>query len=127
MDESRARDRLPDGSTERPFKSIRKGSAIISLALLGIGILLVSIGLPNEMRIRPHVTYSNCVYGHNEDGMLQVDCDVDPPEYHTYLYMVVVGSVLIFTAGILYTTFYLVTRARASPGMKDATTSKPTE
>jgi len=110
MEESTARNASSHGSTKRPFKGIYKGGTVFSIVLLGIGILLVSIGLPNEMRIRPYKTEYNCVEDYDIDGYLTTYCETDPPEYVTYFAMAAGGLVLIITGGILVVVFYLGSR-----------------
>jgi len=107
MDEPIAQHTPTKGSTKKPFWSIHKGGAIFSLALIGIGILLVSIGLPNEMRIRPYKYEYNCVEEEDIEGFTTTYCETDPPEYVTYLAMAAGGFVLIGTGVILFVVFYL--------------------
>jgi len=93
-----------DQQNKESTKKFRTGGFRFSLVVLGIGILLASIGLPNEMRIRPYVSYSNCTEFTDEDGMWQKTCDTDPPEYDMFLLMAVVGFAFIGFG----TTFFII-------------------
>jgi hypothetical protein len=71
------------------------------LAVFGIGLLLVTIGLPNEMRIRPYHYYYNCVEYTDIEDFTYTDCECEPPEYETYLGLAVSGFIAIGIGGLL--------------------------
>ncbi len=69
------------------------------IAMVGIGVILLSIGLPNEARIRPYRYYYNCEEYTDIENFTWTDCECEPPEYEVYLGLAVVGAIMAIIGG----------------------------
>ncbi len=81
-------------SPHQSYWATHRGLMIFSCSLIGIGILSLVIGIPNEERLRPYYTCYNC----DEPWDLEtpVSCDYcEPEEYAIYGILIFIGLVLL--------------------------------
>nr|MDO8111802.1 hypothetical protein [Candidatus Sigynarchaeota archaeon] len=92
---------MENEQAEGPFWGTYRRKISVSLAVLGLGIVLVSIGLPNEARLRPYYECFNCHEEEDIEGFIITVCECEPPEYELFMAMIVLGFILA-GSGVIY-------------------------